>query len=107
MSATSNVAPNAWLNGYSCDGTNIIIPLTALTGSGLTVASANASTGDIQKIILALLYTLTNVQAASNISAPKMSFNFLAGNSSNSGGSAGVVKVSYNVQFDTNVSYSL
>jgi hypothetical protein len=44
-----NKAPSHWISGYTFDGTNLSIPLAALTG--LSSGSANATTGDIREII--------------------------------------------------------
>lgn len=51
-----NAAPTEVWAGYSSDGVNITIPIANLTG--LTVAEANATTGDWREIMLAFISTV-------------------------------------------------
>lgn len=44
--------PTTWIPNYSFDGTNLIIPLASLPG--LQAADANATSGDIREIGLAV-----------------------------------------------------
>lgn len=48
-----NKAPSAWLANWSEDGTNITVPIATFTE--LTAAEADATTGDIRKILWAFL----------------------------------------------------
>lgn len=48
-------APSAWIASWSEDGTNITIPLASL---GISAADADGTTGDIRKVVLAILATL-------------------------------------------------
>jgi hypothetical protein len=50
-----DATPTALWSGYSFDGTDLSIPLAALTG--LTSAEANATTGDWREIMLAIIST--------------------------------------------------
>jgi len=50
-----NKAPTTIFPGYTSDGTNITIPIAAL--SGLTVAEAHTTTGDWRSILLSLCHT--------------------------------------------------
>lgn len=62
-----SAVPTDHIAGYSSDGTNITIPIASLPE--LTAAEANASTGDIRKILYALAckaYDIYNTLAVAN-----------------------------------------
>jgi hypothetical protein len=56
------VTPSTWLAGWTEDGTNITLPIANLPE--LTAAEADASSGDIRKIIYALCEKFHAVNAA-------------------------------------------
>ena len=51
-----NLAPSHWIDGYTANTTSITIPIASL--DGLDAAEADASTGDIRKVLRALLTTV-------------------------------------------------
>ncbi len=67
---TIDVAPSTWISGYASDGTNITIPIASL--EGLTAGEANATTGDIRKLMLAFETTMFNTwDAKTQAAQPK------------------------------------
>ncbi len=48
-----NPAPNAWIPSWSEDGTNITVPIASFPE--LTAAEADGATGDIRKVMFAVL----------------------------------------------------
>lgn len=47
-----NPAPNAWISGWSEDGTTISFPIASIPG--LTAGEADGATGDIRKVLYAM-----------------------------------------------------
>lgn len=54
--------PTSWIASWSEDGTNITVPIASF--SELTAAEADASTGDIRKIMFAILEHIWDVYLA-------------------------------------------
>lgn len=48
--------PSNWINGYSCDGTNMVIPIAAMPY--LSAGQCDAATGDVRQIVFALQETI-------------------------------------------------
>lgn len=62
-----SAVPNTWLDNWSENGTNISVPIA--TFPELTAPEANATTGDIRKIVFALqekLWTEWNERASTD-----------------------------------------
>lgn len=57
-----DVTPGAWLANWSEDGTDITLPIASVTK--LTAAEADATTGDIRKVLFALLDEIWVYRAA-------------------------------------------
>jgi len=57
-----DLTPAHWIASWSVAGTDITIPIASITG--LTAAEANGTTGDIRKVMFALLDQLYTVWAA-------------------------------------------
>ena len=53
-----NLAPSHWLSGYELTDTNTKISIPIASLSGLDASEANGSTGDIRKVLRALMATL-------------------------------------------------
>jgi hypothetical protein len=51
-----SAAPSSWLDSWSENGTDITLPIASLPE--LTAAEADAATGDIRKVVFALLQKL-------------------------------------------------
>lgn len=60
-----NPLPPAWLPNWSEDATNITLPIASLPE--LTAAEADAASGDIRKILYALMEKLYAVWAAQEV----------------------------------------
>ena len=52
----ATIANESWIASYSCDGTNITIPIASLTGLGVTDAE-DGGAGDFREVLLAILRT--------------------------------------------------
>ncbi len=52
LAADFDAAPTNWISGYSTDGTNMVIPIAALTY--LTAGQCDAATGDVRQIVFAI-----------------------------------------------------
>lgn len=92
------VVPTTLIDGYASDGTNITLPIADLPG--LTVAEANAATGDGREIVRAILdnvlasYTaLATKPTKFTITSPPMTL-------APGGGTRGVLRKSYTLTFD-------
>lgn len=88
--------PNAWLENWSEDGTEITVPIA--TFPELTAGEADATTGDIRKIVYALmekLYNEFNERAAADRPV-KMTIN----KSSSYNQATGRLTVSYGVNLE-------
>ena len=53
-----NLAPSHWLSGYELTDTNTKISIPIASLPGLDASEANADTGDIRKVLRALMATL-------------------------------------------------
>lgn len=51
-----NPAPNTWIASWSEDGTNISVPIASFPQ--LTAVEADGATGDIRKVVYAILHKL-------------------------------------------------
>jgi len=60
--------PTAWIPSYDSDGTNITIPIASLPG--LVSGDADPATGDIRKIVYALLAKLNAAWIAAGANIP-------------------------------------
>ena len=92
--------PSSWITGWSADGTDISFPIASLPG--LTAADADGTTGDIRKVLFALMDSLLGVwYILDNADRPTQMT--LAQNTS--GGSDGqTLTQQYVAQFTTEVS---
>lgn len=67
----ANVKPNEIFPGFSCDGTTIQIPLSALPG--LTIAEANGESGNVAEVLRVLNETAyTKLQSLTSTAKPTM-----------------------------------
>jgi hypothetical protein len=72
-----DLTPDAWIPGWSEDGTNITIPIASL--DGLTAAEADATTGNIGKCLRAILQTCYTHQQTLATADKPVEFSFLRG----------------------------
>lgn len=57
--------PTAWIEGWSEDGTNVSFPLASFPE--LTAAEADGASGDIRKILFAMLMKFADVNGALDV----------------------------------------
>lgn len=54
-----DLSPSSWIDDYTSDGEDILIPISSLRG--LTAEDANQATGDIRRVLFALCETIYDV----------------------------------------------
>lgn len=92
----ATVRPTQLWNGYTSDGTNITIPIASL--SKLTVANANANTGNAADVLWALLDKAVDSINGLSAEAKPTKFALTRANLTVVPGTAGTIRQDYGVQ---------
>ena len=96
---TFDKTPTEWIAGWSEDGTNVTFPIASIPE--LTAAEADGTTGDIRKILFALMHKLAAVYATIPVAERPVQFQFFP--------SAGIdtatnnIQRTYTIRFNTGV----